>query len=243
MSWVFQISPVSCVVPRSDTAVSRQWDGHIAFGTFAAWVMAVGHVIVNAPPFERAERRVTGSSSADYGGQVTRPWAQGGAFACRCARDGSGSVNMQLEALRKFALALPHTSVSEQWGGQAFKVEGKVFLHVVLDAATIESVIFKCTPEEFDDLVDIDGIAQAPYFAKHHWVSMSDTLALPATELERRIRRSFDLVVAGLPKKVQAALGGGVAVESGAQAPEKKHVRSPRGVRGGGSGKRSRKRR
>jgi predicted DNA-binding protein (MmcQ/YjbR family) len=113
---------------------------------------------------------------------------------------------MRLEVLRKFTLSLPHTSVSEQWGGQAFKVEGKVFLHLVLDAATIESLVFKCTPDEFADLTDIDGIAQAPYFAKRHWVAVSDVLALPAAELERRIRRSYDLVVAGLPKKVQAAL-------------------------------------
>ncbi len=113
---------------------------------------------------------------------------------------------MRLEALRKFALSLPHTNVSEQWGGQAFKVEGKVFLHVVLDAATIESVIFKCTPDEFEELTDNDGIGQAPYFAKRHWVSMTDLSALPAPELQRRIRRSFDLVVAGLPKKVQAEI-------------------------------------
>lgn len=113
---------------------------------------------------------------------------------------------MRLEALRRFALSLPHTRVSGQWGGLAFKVEEKVFLHVVLDAATIEGVIFKCTPEEFDELTDIDGIAQAPYFAKRHWVRMADLLALPAPELQRRIRRSYDLVVAKLPKKVQAAI-------------------------------------
>ena len=52
----------------------------------------------------------------------------------------------------------------------------------------------------------MDGITQAPYFAKRHWVRLADLLALPAAELERRIRRSYDLVVANLPKKIQAAL-------------------------------------
>ena len=113
---------------------------------------------------------------------------------------------MRFDALRQFALSLPHTRPSEQWGGVAFKVEEKVFLHVVLDAATIESVVFKCTPEEFDALTEIDGVAQAPYFAKRHWVSVTDALALPAPELERWIRRSYDLVVAKLPKKLRAAL-------------------------------------
>jgi hypothetical protein len=34
---------------------------------------------------------------------------------------------MQLDRLREFALSLPHTNSSVQWGGVAFKVEGKVF--------------------------------------------------------------------------------------------------------------------
>lgn len=118
---------------------------------------------------------------------------------------------MRLEVLRKFALSLPHTSVSAQWGGHAFKVEGKVFLHLVLDEATVESLVFKCTPDEFADLTEIDGIAQAPYFAKRHWVAVSDLVALSATELERRIRRSYDLVVAGLPKKLQAPIAAALA--------------------------------
>ena len=115
---------------------------------------------------------------------------------------------MQLASLRGFALSLPHTSPSEQWGGVAFKVEGKVFLHVVMDAMTIESVVFKCEPNDFDVLTDIDGVAQAPYFAKRHWVAVTDPGALPAAELRRRIRHSYDLVVAKLPKKVQVALTG-----------------------------------
>lgn len=115
---------------------------------------------------------------------------------------------MRLDALQQFALSLPHTRPSEQWGGIAFKVEEKVFLLITLDAATIEAVTFKCTPEEFEALTDIDGIAQAPYFAKRHWVCVADLSALPSAELERRIRRSYDLVVANLPKKVQAAIAG-----------------------------------
>ena len=113
---------------------------------------------------------------------------------------------MQLANLRRFALSLPHTNPSEQWGGVAFKVEGKVFLHVVLDATIVESVVFKCATDEFDLLTEIDGIAQAPYFAKRHWVAVTDSGALPSAELQRRICHSYDLVVSKLPKKVQVAL-------------------------------------
>ncbi len=113
---------------------------------------------------------------------------------------------MRLDALRRFALSLPHTRASEQWGGLAFKVEEKVFCFASVDAEVLDAIVFKCTPEEFDALTEIDGVSQAPYFAKRHWVRVADLLALPGAELERRIRRSYDLVVANLPKKVQAAL-------------------------------------
>jgi predicted DNA-binding protein (MmcQ/YjbR family) len=114
---------------------------------------------------------------------------------------------MRLVSLREFALSLPHTTVIKQWGEcLVFKVAGKMFLLIALDAQTIEGVTFKCTPDEFDELVEIDGIEQAPYCAKRHWACIRDLAALPASGLEARIRRSYDLVVAKLPKKVQATL-------------------------------------
>jgi predicted DNA-binding protein (MmcQ/YjbR family) len=114
---------------------------------------------------------------------------------------------MRLPALRQFALSLPEVSVVKQWGEcLVFKVAGKMFLLIALDGSMIEGVTFKCTPDEFDDLTEIDGITQAPYCAKRMWACVRDLGALPAAELERRITRSYDLVVAKLPKKVQAAL-------------------------------------
>jgi predicted DNA-binding protein (MmcQ/YjbR family) len=115
---------------------------------------------------------------------------------------------MRLPALRQFALSLPHTTWVKQWGEcLVYKVAGKMFLIIALDGETIDGVVFKCTPEEFDDLTEIDGIIQAPYCAKRHWVRVGDLAALPSAELERRIRRSYDLVIAKLPKKTQATLG------------------------------------
>ena len=115
---------------------------------------------------------------------------------------------MRLPALKAFALGLPHTTVVKQWGEcLVYKVAGKMFLIIALDADVIDGVVFKCTPEEFDELTEIDGIAQAPYAAKRHWVRDADLSALPAAELERRIRRSYDLVVEKLTKKLRTELG------------------------------------
>jgi predicted DNA-binding protein (MmcQ/YjbR family) len=114
---------------------------------------------------------------------------------------------MRLARLQTFALALPGTTVVKQWGENlVYKVAGKVFFLIALDGDTLDAVAFKCTPAEFDVLTETDGIAQAPYFAKRHWVRVADLAALPAVELDRRIRHSYDLVVAGLPQKLQATL-------------------------------------
>jgi len=114
---------------------------------------------------------------------------------------------MRLHAVRSVALGLPHTTVVKQWGENlVFKVAGKMFLIVGLDAELIDGLTLKCLPAEFDELTEIDGVTQAPYCAKRHWVRIGDLGALPARELERLIRRSYDLVIAKLPKKIQAQL-------------------------------------
>ena len=116
----------------------------------------------------------------------------------------------RLDRLRTFALALPGTNVTRQWGGcLVFKVAGKVFLVAALDADVLTHLSCKCTPAEFDELTDLDGIRQAPYFARRHWVQLEDPAALPAEALHARIRRSYDLVVAGLTQKARANLAVG----------------------------------
>ena len=114
---------------------------------------------------------------------------------------------MRLDRLRTFALGLPQTSVVKQWGDHlVFKVAGKMFLVTSEDPSVLDGLTIKCTPYEFDDLTEIDGITQAPYCAKRHWVRIADPIVLPEKELLARVRRSFDLVVAKLPKKVQATI-------------------------------------
>jgi predicted DNA-binding protein (MmcQ/YjbR family) len=113
---------------------------------------------------------------------------------------------MRLDRLKSFALSLPQTTVVSQWGGLVFKVAEKVFFMINLDGDLPSGVIFKCPPEEFDGLTEIDGIGQAPYFAKRLWVKVEDLAALPEPELNNRIRHSYDLIAAKLPKKVRATL-------------------------------------
>lgn len=116
-------------------------------------------------------------------------------------------LRVLLDRLQSTALSWPQTTVVAQWGGLVYKVAGKVFLVLSLDGSVLDGVCFKCTPDEFDELTDIDGIVQAPYFAKRHWAKLEDVAALTETHLKDRIRRSYELVAAGLPKRTRAELG------------------------------------
>ena len=113
---------------------------------------------------------------------------------------------MRLDRLKAFALAQPRTTVVKQWGGLVFKVVGKVFFMINLDGELLTGVIFKCPPAEFDGLTQVDGIGQAPYFAKRQWVKLEDVAVLSEKDLQAHIRQSYDLIAAKLPKKVQATL-------------------------------------
>ena len=115
---------------------------------------------------------------------------------------------MRLAALRSFALGLPHATVMQQWGEHlVFKIAGKMFLIIAIDGQVIETLSFKCSPNDFRQLTELDGIVPAPYLARASWVQVADLAALSAEKLEACIRASYALVRAKLPKKQQSTLG------------------------------------
>ena len=84
---------------------------------------------------------------------------------------------MRLPALRQFALSLSHTTWVKQWGEcLVFKVAGKMFLIIALDAETIDGVVFKCTPEEFDAGVRA-GLAAGDVYTLEKRARLDDAVA------------------------------------------------------------------
>ena len=108
---------------------------------------------------------------------------------------------MTIETVRKTCLALPDVTEDIKWSSDlVFSVGGKMFAVVCLDPPN--TVAFKCTPEEFAELVERDGIIPAPYLARAMWVqerAIGETLE--RRELERLLRTAYELVKAKLPKK------------------------------------------
>ena len=88
------------------------------------------------------------------------------------------------------------------WGDDlCFKVRGKIFTGVVLSDGRLPRVTLKCSPETFNELLEIEGIAPAPYVGRYNWVQLSGSNVLPISELEPLIRESYEMVARNAPRK------------------------------------------
>jgi predicted DNA-binding protein (MmcQ/YjbR family) len=116
-------------------------------------------------------------------------------------------VSSYVEWVRQFCLTLPGTTEKVQWEHDLLlMVGGKMFCVANLEPGMGPTKIaFKCTPERFSELVEIEGVIPAPYMARNHWVALVEIEALRQSEIKTLIRDSYQLVLAKLPKKTQAA--------------------------------------
>src|SRR5215510_6590362 len=104
---------------------------------------------------------------------------------------------MNIEAIRNYCLSLPHATEGVQWDNDLlFRIGGKIFAVMALDAATPHRISFKCTPKRFDELIERDGIIPAPYMARNKWVTLERFEALPDSEIKALVRNSYELVFA-----------------------------------------------
>jgi predicted DNA-binding protein (MmcQ/YjbR family) len=132
--------------------------------------------------------------------------------------------------VRAFCLSHPHATEDVQWEHNLlFRVAGKMFCIANLEPGISPTKIaFKCTPEKFAELVEIEGIIPAPYMARNHWVAMIEMNALRQPEVKELIQSSYQLILEKLPKKTQADLGTTLSTKS---ATKKSKVKPSRAVK------------
>jgi predicted DNA-binding protein (MmcQ/YjbR family) len=113
----------------------------------------------------------------------------------------------EVEWVRKHCLSLPHTTEQVQWGDNlVFKIGGKMYAVLPLEPVTVW-ISFKCAEEAFAELAEREGIIPAPYLARARWVAVESKSALSPAEIKRLLSTAYEIVLAGLPKRTQAALG------------------------------------
>jgi predicted DNA-binding protein (MmcQ/YjbR family) len=112
-----------------------------------------------------------------------------------------------IDWVREFCLTLPHTTEDVQWGSDLlFRIASKIYCVTCLEPTSPVKLSFKCTPEKFAELVEVEGIIPAPYMARNHWVALVEINALRQTEIKDLVRNSYQLVLQKLPRKQQAEL-------------------------------------
>ena len=113
---------------------------------------------------------------------------------------------MAVDWVREHCLSFPHATENVQWGNDlVFKIAGKMFVVLNLEPDG-NWLAFKCSPEEFAELVERPGIIPAPYLARAHWVALETKDALSRAELRRLLGQAYELIAAKLPKKRRPAL-------------------------------------
>lgn len=114
---------------------------------------------------------------------------------------------MHLEELREYCLSLKGAEEGLPFGDETlvFSVKGKMFCATGIDH--FEFVNVKCDPEtalllreQFEDVIP------GYHMNKKHWNSLRVKGKLTNVQFKQWIRDSYDLVVAGLPKKMQQEL-------------------------------------
>jgi predicted DNA-binding protein (MmcQ/YjbR family) len=133
-------------------------------------------------------------------------------------------MSSYIDWVRACCLALPHATEDVQWEHNLlFRIAGKMFCIANLEPGISPTKIaFKCTPEKFAELVEMEGIIPAPYMARNHWVAMIEMDALRPPEIKELIQASYQMILEKLPKSKQAALRTTSAAKSPAKAGKTK---------------------
>jgi predicted DNA-binding protein (MmcQ/YjbR family) len=112
---------------------------------------------------------------------------------------------MTREAIRAYCLAMPHVTERFQFHHAAFQIGGKSFAMLNLEVEGFP-LAFKCTPEDFAELVEVPGVIQAPYLARAQWVALTDFDSLPVAELKAWLAKARLVMLSKLSKKAQTEL-------------------------------------
>jgi predicted DNA-binding protein (MmcQ/YjbR family) len=107
-------------------------------------------------------------------------------------------ILMDVDSIRSYCLSFPQATENLQWDDDlCFKIGGKIFVTLGLDNPRM---CFKCLPEKFAELIELEDIRPAPYVGRYQWVMLNRLDAVRDDELQALIQQSFAMVAAKAPK-------------------------------------------
>jgi predicted DNA-binding protein (MmcQ/YjbR family) len=134
---------------------------------------------------------------------------------------------MTLDTVRTICRALPGATEDLKWGADlVFSVGGKMFCAVNTEPP--HQISFKCTPDDFAELIEREGLIPAPYLARAMWVQQPELAreVLDRRELQPLLQKSYDLVVAKLPKSKRPGAAGKMPAKAGKRTRAKTKSRA-----------------
>lgn len=114
---------------------------------------------------------------------------------------------MNIEALREYCLSLKGVEEKMPFDNRVlvFTVKDKIFC--LTDIEDYEFVNLKCNPEKAIELREQYGeVTPGYHMNKKHWNSVKPQGKVTEQLMKQWILDSYNLVIAGLPKKVQKEL-------------------------------------
>ena len=117
---------------------------------------------------------------------------------------------MDLETIRNYCIEKKSTTESFPFGDSTlvFKVSGKIFLLVGLDAIPLQFNV-KCDPEKAEALrEEYSSVIPAFHMNKKHWNTIILDGQLSSKQIREMIDDSYELVVRSLPLNERKKIGG-----------------------------------
>lgn len=111
---------------------------------------------------------------------------------------------MDLEQLRELCLSRPGVTEGIKWGDHICFMVGEKMFCVTSEKG---GASFKVTPDEFEELIEREGISPTAYMARHKWISVEGFDVLKKQEWEKYILASYGMVLSKLPGKVIRQFG------------------------------------
>ena len=112
---------------------------------------------------------------------------------------------MTLEELRNICMSTSFATEDIKYGSDlCFSVGSKIFVGTRITGPFRTGI--KCDENDFDILVEREGIVPMPRLSKTGWIRIEDSNALSMSEWEQYIRKSYQYVYAALPEKVKQSL-------------------------------------
>jgi predicted DNA-binding protein (MmcQ/YjbR family) len=118
---------------------------------------------------------------------------------------------MDFEAAKALCRSFAGCTEDIKWGADVVFSVGEKMFAVTGSATPAEGISFKVEDDRFLELTDRRGIVPAPYLARAKWVYVNREADLSDEEAAELLRRSYELVLAKLTKKLQREIAASAA--------------------------------